>query len=71
MTPTDLNRMYDAASAANPETSAHILVHQIAIDANLEVVRHDDQSGTLYRAPGGRLIYGWESGGFQYNDEIE
>ena len=60
-----LNAAYDAARDANPDESTHILTARVALDANLEVQRRDDESGVLYRHyPTGRLVYGWESGGF-------
>jgi hypothetical protein len=62
-----LNAAYDRAVAANPAESTHILTHQVAIAANLETVRTDDESGTLYRRAN-RYVYGWQSGGF--DDQI-
>lgn len=59
----NLNAAYDAAVAANPDESTHIITHQVAIAANLEIVREDDESGILY-CRNGRYVYGWQSGGF-------
>jgi hypothetical protein len=60
----ELNAAYDRAVAANPTESTHTLTHQVAVAANLETVRQDDESGTLYRNQAGRYVYGWQSGGF-------
>jgi hypothetical protein len=72
MTPAEiaaLNAAYEVARAENPDESTHTLTHNVAIGANLEAVRHDDNSGTLYRSRAGRrYVYGWESGGF--DDQI-
>ncbi len=59
-----LNRDYEAARAANPDESTHILTHDVAMSWGLTVVRKDDESGILYRNSDGELVYGWESGGF-------
>jgi hypothetical protein len=63
-----MNAAYEAAKTANPEESAHILTHAVAVEAGLITVRQDDQSGVLYRNSAGRYVYGWESGGF--DDQI-
>lgn len=63
-----LNAAYDAARERNPEESTHILTHAVAVEAGLELVRQDDESGVLYRNRAGRYVYGWESGGF--DDQI-
>jgi hypothetical protein len=64
----ELNTAYDAAVDANPDESTHILTHLVAIEANLEVIQQDDESGTLYRRAG-RYVYGWQSGGF--DDQVD
>lgn len=60
----ELNANYEAAREHNPDESTHILTHDVAIAANLTVIRRDDESGILYRSNAGELVYGWESGGF-------
>lgn len=64
-----LNAAYDRARSASPRESAHVLTHQVAVAANLEVVREDDESGILYRNRAGRYVYGWQSGGF--DDQVD
>lgn len=64
---TELNAAYDRAVAASPDESTHILTHRVAVAANLETIRTDDESGTLYRRAD-RYVYGWQSGGF--DDQI-
>lgn len=74
-----LNAAYEAELArrqAAAETddrvdaSTHIVTADVAREANLEVVRADDQSGVLYRRhPDGATVYGWESGGFSAPNE--
>lgn len=65
----DLNARYDAAREANPDESTHILTYDVAVEANLTLVRHDDESGNLWMNSEGRYCYGWASGGF--DDQIE
>ncbi len=60
----ELNAAYEQAIAADEDHNTHIVTHAVAIAAGLTVVREDDQSGILYKAASGRLVYGWESGGF-------
>ena len=60
----ELNTAYDREVAASPDESTHILTQRVAVAANLETVRRDDESGTLYRSADGRYVYGWQSGGF-------
>lgn len=64
----ELNAAYETAAAANPDESTHILTHQVAVAANLETVREDDESGILYRR-NGRYVYGWQNGGF--DDQVD
>lgn len=59
-----LNAAYSAAVEMDVDASTHIVTHQVAVNANLETVQHDDESGTLYRTSDGAHVYGWESGGF-------
>lgn len=59
----------DAAFFGREPESTHILTRKAALNANLEVVKHYDQSGILYRNHVGRYVFGWESGGF--DDQIE
>lgn len=65
----ELNERYDAAREANPDESTHILTYDVAVEANLTLVRHDDESGNLYRNSEGRYVYGWASGGF--DDQVD
>lgn len=65
----ELNAAYAYETVkANSDESTHILTHQVAVAAGLEIVREDDESGTLYRR-NGRYVYGWQSGGF--DDQID
>jgi len=65
----ELNARYDAAREANPDERTNVLTYDVAVDANLTLVRHYDESGNLYRNSEGRYCFGWESGGF--DDQIE
>ena len=47
-----IERGMDAPNGPNAVTSA-------AREGGLVVVREDDESGALYRSPGGRFVYGW------------
>lgn len=59
-----LNAAFDAEMSRREDESPHIVTADVASDAGLECIRHDDESGTLYRNAAGRYVYGWESGGF-------
>jgi len=68
---TRLNKMYEQNILRNPDQSTHIVTHDTAIfNGNLELVRHDDESGNLYVDRRGCHVYGWESGGFSAPPEV-
>lgn len=65
----ELNERYDAAREANPDEQTNVLTYDVAVEANLTLVRRDDESGNLWMNSEGRYCYGWQSGGF--DDQIE
>jgi hypothetical protein len=65
----ELNNRYDAAREANPDERTNVLTYDVAVEANLTLVRHYDESGNLWRNAAGRYCFGWESGGF--DDQVD
>ena len=59
-----LNVKYEIERIKRPYDDTGTITYEVANDANLEMIRHDDQSGWLFRNAEGRFCYGWESGGF-------
>lgn len=62
-----------AAAMENSDESAHIVTADVAREANLRHISHDDQSGDVWQTITGTKVYGWEGeGGFSaYCEDCE